>query len=200
MDPWTVLAAEICLARTRPDLVPRLFEELRRIAPSPMALAAKKDGVETLQKLGLAARARLLVDIAVTLRERHGGIVPEQELALRSLPGVGDNVAQAVLCFGFNRRAVLLDATTARVVRRIYGRNDSRRWQLRLDLYQLAGTPGPDATFNHALLDFGAVVCRADNPTCHECPLRAACASVSLVAPEAPQLSLTTLDECADAA
>ena len=45
--------------------------------------------------------------------------MPEDELDLRSLPGVGDNVAQAVLCFGFGRRAVLLDVTTARLVERV---------------------------------------------------------------------------------
>ena len=71
--------------------------------------------------------------------------MPEAELDLRSLPGVGDNVAQAVRCFAFGRRAVLLDATTARLVERYLGRSDTRRWQIRLDLYRLAGAPGPDA-------------------------------------------------------
>ena len=31
--------------------------------------------------------------------------------------------------------------------------------------------PGPDAAFNHALLDHGALVCRAETPRCGECPL-----------------------------
>jgi A/G-specific adenine glycosylase len=189
LDAWTVLAAELCLARTRADLVPATFDGLRRLAPSPIALLSQGDPVQALRALGLGARAELLVDVARTLQARHDGVVPEAELDLRALPGVGDNVAQAVLCFGFGRRAVLLDATTSRLVRRFCGRTDTRRWQIRLDLYQLAGSAGPDAAFNYALLDHGAVVCRAESPHCHECPIRARCSARGGFAP-APQLIL----------
>lgn len=189
-DAWTVLAAELCLGRTRADLVPAAFESLRRAAPSPVVLLSHADPVGALKALGLGARAELLVEVAGALKARHGGAVPEEELDLRALPGVGDNVAQAVLCFGFGRRAVLLDATTARLVRRFCGRTDTRRWQIRLDLYQLAGSPGPDAAFNRALLDHGALVCRGQQPRCDECPMQERCVARGGIAP-APQLMLT---------
>ena len=94
----------------------------------------------------------------------HDGSVPDDELTLRSLPGVGDYVAQAVLCFGFGRRAVLVDTNTQRITARLNDRDTTRRWQIRLDLYRLAGARGPDAEFNYALLDLGALVCRAESP------------------------------------
>jgi A/G-specific adenine glycosylase len=97
-------------------------------------------------------------------------------MELRSLPGVGDYVAQAVLCFGFRRNAVLLDATTARVVVRHRCRTDKRRWQVRLDMYQLAGPAGPGAAFNRALLALGAEVCRVSTPSCNKCPVVGGCA------------------------
>jgi DNA (cytosine-5)-methyltransferase 1 len=200
MDAWTVLAAELCLGRTRADLVPAIFESIRRIAPSPAALMAHPDPLPALEALGLGARAQTLVDVARELTDKYAGSVPEEELALRSLPGVGDNIAQAVLCFAFDRRAVLLDATTARLVQRFRGRSDRRRWQIRLDLYHLAGGPGPDAEFNYALLDHGALICRAQNPRCDECPVRDACVARS-GASLAPQLSLSEAGvDCADAA
>lgn len=197
LDPWTVLAAELSLARTRPDIVPGVFDALRRVAPSPVALLAHADPVGALKALGLGARSELLVDVAQTLKARHGGSVPEAELDLRALPGVGDNVAQAVLCFAFGRRAVLLDVTTSRLVRRFCGRTDTRRWQIRLDLYQLGGSLGPDAAFNHALLDHGALVCRSEKPLCHECPVRERCVARGGFAPPA-QLVFT--EERLDAA
>jgi DNA (cytosine-5)-methyltransferase 1 len=196
-DAWTVLAAELCLARTRADLVPGVFEGLRRIAPSPVVLLSHADPVGALKTLGLGARADLLVEVASAVKERHAGCVPEAESDLRALPGVGDNVAQAVLCFAFGRRAVLLDAATARLVRRFCGRTDTRRWQIRLDLYQLAGPPGPDADFNHALLDHGALVCRREHPLCDACPVRERCVAGGGFAP-APELALT--EECLDGA
>lgn len=196
-EPWAVLAAELCLVRTRSDLVPTIFDALRRVAPSPVVLLSHADPVGALKALGLGARAGLLVEVAQTLKERHGGSVPEEELDLRTLPGVGDNVAQAVLCFAFGRRAVPLDAATARLVRRFCGRADTRRWQIRLDLYQLAGSPGPDAVFNRALLDHGALVCRSEKPLCQNCPVRERCVAHGGFAP-APQLALT--EERLDAA
>ena len=116
-------------------------------------------------------------------------MVPDNELELRSLPGVGDYVAQAVLCFGFDQRAVLVDTNTARITGRLFAREDERRWQLRLDLYRLAGPDGPDAEFNYALLDLGALICRAGTPRCHECPVRQHCATGAGATPP-PQLQL----------
>lgn len=174
-DAWTVLAAELCLARTRTEAIHELFEGLCRAAPSPAVLLSHRDPVEVLRALGLGAKSELLVEVATTLRGNHGGVVPEDEPALRALPGVGENVAQAVRCFAFGRRAVLFDAPTARIARRFYGRSDTRRWQIRLDLYRLAGSAGPDAEFNRALLDHSALVCRAEQPRCDECPVRECC-------------------------
>lgn len=124
-----------------------------------------------MRNLGLRWRAENIIAVARALVDDFDGRVPDTELELRALPGVGDYVAQAVLCFGFARRAVLLDTNTSRIVGR-YGRHqDTRRWQLRLDLYGLAGSRGPDAEFNYALLDLGALICRAGTPRCEICPL-----------------------------
>lgn len=197
LDPWAVMMGELCLARTRPELVPMLFKSLQRLAPSPAALLAHPEPVQALRALGLGARGDALVEVARELRSQFGGSVPEDELDLRSLTGVGDNVAQAIQCFGFGRRAVLLDATTARLVKRFCGRTDGRRWQIRLDLYQLAGSPGPDAEFNRAMLDHGALVCRGEQPLCEECPVQERCAArggFGLVS------QLTVPADCANAA
>jgi len=189
VDPWTVLIAELALGRTRPELVPHIFTSLSRLAPTPSALLARNDAIKELKALGLGARAQVVWDVACAVTDRYAGKVPAAELDLRSLPGVGDNIAQAVLCFAFGRRAVLSDVTTSRLVARFYGRTDTRRWQVRLDLYQLAGSKGPDAAFNSALLDHGALVCRPDNPRCSECPIAEGCAALS-GSPPLPQLRL----------
>jgi A/G-specific adenine glycosylase len=129
-----------------------------------------------MRSLGLRWRAENLIRVAEAIVERFGGRVPDDELELRSLPGVGDYVAQAVLCFAFGRRAVLLDTNTRRIVSRIRG-TEPRRWQLRLDLYALAGEQGPTADFNYALLDLGALVCGAGRPECQACPVARHCAT-----------------------
>jgi DNA (cytosine-5)-methyltransferase 1 len=187
MTPWLVLMAEMCLHRTRADQVAPVFRKLKKLAPTPRAMIKHEaEALEAMKSLGLRWRAENVIEVARALVADFGGRVPDTELGLRALPGVGDYVAQAVLCFGFGQRAVLVDTNTSRIVGRVLDREDERRWQLRLDLYALAGADGPDAEFNYALLDLGALVCRAGkNPHCEECPVRLHCATGSNSAPPA---------------
>ncbi len=192
LAPWPVLLAEMCLHRTRADQVVPIFEQLLRLAPTPAAmLHHEQRALEIMRGLGLRWRAENIIEVARTLIADFEGEVPDDEMDLRSLPGVGDYVCRAVLCFGFNRRAVLLDTNTMRVSTRIHARDEARRYQLRLDLHRLAGAEGPDQAFNYALLDLGALICRAGTPRCDLCPIRRHCAT-GRVAEEKPQLELAT--------
>jgi DNA (cytosine-5)-methyltransferase 1 len=184
LHPWHVLMAEMCLHRTRADQVAPVFEALLRLAPTPDDMVQNaEEALAVMRSLGLRWRAENLVAVARELVDLFDGEVPDDDLGLRMLPGVGDYVAQAVLCFGFGRRAVLLDTNTVRIVSRLNARDARRRWQLRLDLYQLAGTPGPDAEFNYALLDLGALICGPSRPRCDICPLRRSCVTGTGVEP-----------------
>jgi DNA (cytosine-5)-methyltransferase 1 len=175
--PWLVLLGEMLLGRARADVAERVFADLRRIAPDPGALMAYDDPVAALAAVGVKERAQLVVSLAGDLVTYFGGGVPDDEMDLRLLPGVGEYVCRAVLTFGFGRRQVLVDRTTTRIAGRIARHDDTRRFQLRLDLHRLAGSAGPDAAFNRSLLDLGREVCLADAPQCGVCPLRDRCAT-----------------------
>lgn len=176
-DPWIVLAGELTLTRTRREDAERIFASLRRLAPTPETLV-RLDGAETvLDELGMGERGRLLIQAANALVAHFDGRVPDDDLDLRSIPGVGEGVCTAVLTFAFGRRQVLLDRTTARIAERLSPHDDTRRFQLRLDLHRLAGAAGPDPEFNRALLDLGRDVCRAEEPLCGSCPVRSRCAT-----------------------
>lgn len=178
VDPWHVLMAEVCLHRTRADQVRPVYEALAELAPTPADLvqnAAKAR--RTMRSLGLRWRADNMVKIARALVKEHDGKVPASDFELRQLPGVGDYVANAVVTFGFGRPAVIVDTNTARIVGRIRNRESTHRWQLRLDLHQLAGPDGPNSEFNYALLDLGAQICRSSSPLCDDCPVASHCAT-----------------------
>lgn len=176
-DPWRVVIGELALRRAPEDLVATMYRRLVSVAASPRKVARDPDGAEeALRAIGLRSAAASIVKVALALIEDFGGKVPEDSLALRSLPGVGDNLAEAVRCFGFGRRAVLVDTSTTRICTRVRGREIRARFQLRLDLYGLAGSDGPDPAFNRALLDLGELVCRPTAPFCAECPVSGSCA------------------------
>jgi DNA (cytosine-5)-methyltransferase 1 len=176
--PWHVLMAEMCLHRTRADQVLPVYLHLVTLSPEPRDLIARENEArDAMRSLGLRWRADNIIAVARELVQRFTGAVPSTSAELRTLPGVGDYVANAVLCFAFNRRAVLLDTNTERIVSRIRGATATRRMQMRTDLYDLAGRRGPDHEFNFALLDLGALVCRAGRPDCAGCPVRRFCAT-----------------------
>jgi DNA (cytosine-5)-methyltransferase 1 len=178
-SPWHVLMAEMCLHRTRADQVGSIFGSLVQIAPTPRSMVEHAAEVRSaLGRLGVRWRVENMLKVASTLVELHDEVVPDTLEGLLSLPGVGDYVASAVLCFGFGRTAILMDTNTERIATRTMGHTRSkRRWQLRLDLYRLAGSQGADAKFNFAMLDLGRLVCRAAEPRCLSCPVNHRCAS-----------------------
>ena len=174
-DPWQVLVGELALARARPRDAERIHDALHALAPTPRALLALDIPAERLAEIGLRERGRGLVALAEHLVTYFDGGVPDDEVELALLPGVGDYVCRAVLTFAFGRRQVLVDRTTARIASRLTGHPDGRRFQLRLDLHRLAGADGPDTAFNAAILALGRAICLPSQPRCGSCPLRAEC-------------------------
>jgi DNA (cytosine-5)-methyltransferase 1 len=181
-DPWLILLAEMCLRRTRAGQVKGLFREICTIAPTPEdALRNRETLRAALVPAGLHWRTENVIAAAEAVVGRFGGAVPEQEADLLSLSGVGHYVAAAVRCFAFGRPSVLLDTNTGRIMSRFEGTGRSR-WETRLALHRRWGPAGPDAAFNLALLDLGALVCTASSPACSACPLRAQCSYAKGVA------------------
>ena len=175
-DPWMTLLAELCLHRTRADQVADVFSRLRNVGSSPASLLKnRKQAEKLLWHLGLHWRADLFFTLAETLVSHHDGIVPDSYDELMSLPGVGDYIASAVLCFGFGQPMSLVDTNTSRIIGRFTGRGNEAKWKLRRSLYELSQPEGPDSGWNYALLDLGAKVCKPKNPDCDVCPFNSEC-------------------------
>lgn len=177
---WSVLLAETLLRRTRADVVAKIFPHVAVIFPSPRSVLEQRDRwMEAVRPAGLGWRAELFVQCCKQLCERHSGVVPESPEELLSLPGVGHYVASAVMCFGFGRPAVLVDANTLRLARRIAGMSavPHHRSAAARELVARLGPGGspPAPQDNYALLDLAALVCRPRDPLCERCPVLGAC-------------------------
>ena len=179
LNPWQVMLVEMCLHRTRADQVAHVADELLRHGRTPESFLADAPRLEpSLATLGLRWRTDNLVSAARFVRDRMAGQVPDNWQQLVAIPGVGDYIASAVLCFAFDRPSVLMDTNTRRIARRVLGEVPRQPdWRLRLSLHELAGPEGADIQWNQSLLDLGALVCRARAPRCGECPVRSHCAT-----------------------
>ena len=177
LNPWQVLMLEMCLHRTRAEQVERVAEKLITHGATPSEFLVNIEILKPeLDTLGLRWRVDNLLAAAAHVRDELNGRVPDTWQELMTIPGVGDYIASAVLCFAFGRPSVLMDTNTRRIARRVRGEDaKDPDWLLRLNLHTLAGGSGPDVEWNQALLDLGAKVCGARVPACGECPVQRYC-------------------------
>jgi A/G-specific adenine glycosylase len=180
--PWRVLVSEVMLQQTPVARVLPVFDQWVQRWPTPQALAmeAPAEILRTWGRLGYPRRALRLREAAVRIVESFDGNVPDDLVALLSLPGVGSYTARAVLAFGFNRRSPVVDTNVRRVLSRtVRGVDDpgpATLADLRLLEPLLPVEADTSARFSAALMELGALVCTAAAPRCASCPLRTGCA------------------------
>ena len=184
-DPYAVLVSEIMLQQTQVGRVLDYYPRFLARYPTVEDLAAATPSAvrETWEGLGYYRRAVNLRRSAQLVAERHGGRFPTDLGALQRLPGIGRYTAGAVATFAFGQDAPILDTNAARVLSRVFGPGRRRGRTRRLwALAETAIPPGSGYDFNQAIMDLGALICRARRPTCPVCPVRSACRSFGRVA------------------
>ncbi|NTU70681.1 MAG: adenine glycosylase [Coriobacteriia bacterium] len=116
-DPYAVLLSEVMLQQTQvPRVVPKWEAWLEQF-PTIDALAAAplEPVLVAWQGLGYNRRAIALKRAAEEVATRFGGELPSDEVALRSLPGIGPATASGVRAFAFDLPGVYLE-TNVRAV------------------------------------------------------------------------------------
>lgn len=181
--PWAVLVSEIMLQQTPVARVRPAYTEWLERWPTPAALAAAApgDAVRAWGRLGYPRRALRLHAAATMIVAQHGGAVPGDYTALRALPGVGDYTAAAVAAFAFRQRQVVLDTNVRRVLARAMSGVAAPPAGVSVAERKVAEDLLPDdderaATFSVALMELGALICRAGEPDCAACPIARHCA------------------------
>lgn len=180
-DPYAILVSEMMLQQTMVAAVVPYFERWMKRFPSVHELAAADESeVLTLwQGLGYYRRARNLHAAAKKISVGLAGKFPRDYDGLRDLPGVGDYTAQAVRAFAFDESVPVLDANVIRVVARLFDIRtpvDTAKGlaKVRGKLEELLPAKGGHE-FVSALMELGALVCRAGRPDCLLCPVKSFC-------------------------
>ena len=174
-DPWAILVSETMLQQTQaPRVIPKYESFLSRFPTvTACAMASVGEVVDEWAGLGYNRRAVFLHRLAVTVVERHQGMIPDDIDALLALPGVGAYTARAVLAFAFERDIAVVDTNIGRVLARLSGH------RLRIsEAQQLADRLVPHGggwEWNQSMLDLGALVCVAQSARCAHCPVRSVC-------------------------
>ncbi|MBB4079525.1 A/G-specific adenine glycosylase [Lewinella aquimaris] len=180
-DPYKIWLSEIILQQTRVEQGLPYFERFVAAYPTVHDLAnAPDDEVMKLwEGLGYYSRARNLLRAARQVSGELGGAFPDTYEGLLGLAGVGPYTAAAIASFAFGRQVAVLDGNVYRVLSRfaadatpIDGGKGRKHFQTLTDAAMGAA---PAATFNQAIMDFGALMCTPKLASCAQCPVAAGC-------------------------
>ena len=180
-DPYAIWVSEVMLQQTQVVTVIPYYHRFLDRFPSVFHLA-RADLQEVLklwEGLGYYSRARHLHRAANMVVSHHDGRIPDDPQAFRSLPGVGDYIAAAVLSIAFGRVMPVIDGNVKRVLSRLLeidfpvNQNGSHK-QFLAPAGELI-CPHHPADFNQAIMELGALICQPKNPDCPICPLARLC-------------------------
>lgn len=178
--PYEVAIAEILLQRTTAAGVARVYPGLIERYPSweTLVQAPLEDLERALRPLGLwRQKAQAFQRLAQSLKE-HGGVIPRSRAELEDLRGIGPYTASALLAVVYGQDEPLLDVNMARLLDRFFERPADAGVGRDRSLNQLARhlvNGECSLQVNWAVLDFGALVCKARRPRCQECQLQSKC-------------------------
>lgn len=180
-DPYFIWLSEIILQQTRVDQGMSYYLKFIQAFPrvQDLALSSEQEVLKLWQGLGYYSRARNLHFSAKYIVEELAGEFPKTYLEILKLKGVGDYTASAIASICFNEPTAVVDGNVYRVLARYFGIetaiNSTKGIKEFKALAQELIDPSNAAIHNQAIMEFGARMCKPQNPDCEICPLNESC-------------------------
>jgi A/G-specific adenine glycosylase len=183
-DPYPIWLSEIMLQQTRVAQGMPFFMSFTTAFPTvfDLAKANEEQVLKLWQGLGYYSRARNLHKTAQYVASDLGGIFPDNYTDLLKLKGVGEYTAAAIASFSYNEVVPVVDGNVFRVLSRYFDIDTdiaqaSAKKEFAALAFELMPKANP-ATFNQAIMEFGALQCVPKSPNCSICVFNESCAAL----------------------
>ncbi len=180
-DPYHIWVSEVMLQQTQVNTVLPYYSRFLECFASleRLARARLQDVLKVWEGLGYYARARNLHRAAGIVLNHHQGIIPDSWEEFRKLPGVGDYIAAAVLSIAFEKPYPVVDGNVKRVLARLLLVEEPVNKSTSIKIFKEASgqllSPQDPGTFNQAMMELGALICKPQHPLCSTCPIQRMC-------------------------
>lgn len=183
-NPYPIWLSEIMLQQTRVAQGMPYFLSFTTAFPTVFDLAAanEEEVLKLWQGLGYYSRARNLHKTAQYIASDLNGIFPGNYADLLKLKGVGEYTAAAIASFSYNEVVPVVDGNVFRVLSRYFDietdiAQASAKKEFAALAFELMPKDNP-ATFNQAIMEFGALQCVPKSPNCGICVFNESCAAL----------------------
>ena len=183
-NPYYIWLSEIILQQTQVKQGLPYYESFVKTFPTvfDLANASEESVLKLWQGLGYYSRARNLHTSAKYVANELNGVFPNNYTDLLKLKGVGDYTASAIASISFNEVAAVVDGNVYRVLARYFGIDTPINSTNGIKEFKKLASSLIDkeqpATYNQAIMEFGARQCKPKNPDCTVCPLKDNCVSL----------------------
>ncbi|TDE06458.1 A/G-specific adenine glycosylase [Flavobacterium hiemivividum] len=183
-NPYHIWLSEIMLQQTRVAQGTPYFLSFTAAFPTvfDLAAASEEQVLKLWQGLGYYSRARNLHKTAHYVAEELSGVFPATYNELLKLKGVGEYTAAAIASFSYNEVVPVVDGNVFRVLSRYFDVETdialaSAKKEFAALAFELMPKDNP-ATFNQAIMEFGALQCVPKSPNCGLCVFNDSCAAL----------------------
>ena len=176
-DPYRIWVSEVMLQQTQVNTVIPYYHNFMGRFPSvqDLAKADLQDVLKLWEGLGYYSRARNLHRAAGIVVQQFKGVVPHQKDLFQQLPGVGDYIAAAVLSIAFDQGLAVVDGNVKRVLARLFKIEAPANVPASMPVFRGFADKLLDhrrsGSFNQAMMELGALICKPGRPDCESCPV-----------------------------
>ena len=125
------------------------------------------------------SKAESIIDMAKGVRDRFGGVVPDNIEDLITLNGVGRKTANLIVGDIYGKESIVVDTHMIRISNRIGLVADKDPKKIEFALKKIVpADEGSD--FCHRIVLFGRDICSARKPKCDKCPMEYNCKKVGV--------------------
>ena len=181
-EPFKVLVATILSARTKDETTSKAVDALFRVVQN--AEDFDKLSVEELDKIIFQVgfhreKSKHLKQLPQVLKDKFGGIVPDEIDDLLQLPGVGRKTANLVRAVAFQKPAICVDVHVHRICNRWGYVNTQNPLETEMALREKLPLKHW-LNINSYVVAFGQNLCTPRKPQCHLCPIHEYCARLGV--------------------
>ena len=178
---YYTLVSEFMLQQTQVSTVIPYFKKFIKNIPNLKSLANinEKKLLKYWEGLGYYSRVRNLKKTAKIVVSKYKKKLPNTLEELKTLPGIGDYTASAILSIAFNKPFIPLDGNVERIIKRILNLKSEKEISKEniIKKKKFLGISNRSSDYAQALMELGALVCKPKNPLCTKCPIIKNCTS-----------------------
>ena len=178
---YYTLVSEFMLQQTQVATVIPYFNNFIKDIPNINSLAKISENkiLKYWEGLGYYSRVKNLKKTAKVIKKKFKGRLPSTIDELKSLPGIGDYTANAIMAIAFNKPFIPLDGNIERVIKRLLSLKSISQVSKENIIKQkkIFGTSIRASDYAQALMELGALICKPKNPLCLKCPIIKNCKS-----------------------